>query len=158
MPFTVLTSVDKDGKPEYFASGQFKNPEGIYIPYAKWLSAAESKAYVEDPDKIDEIMEDYKLTAFEFNKRSTAVAAAAVQYVDVISMRQCRLMLSNEGLLDDVEAILMNLPGKEGRNARIEWEYATEVRKDNPIFVLVLNQLGLAQDYVDRLFERAKRL
>ena len=72
MWFTVVQSTDRKGNPEFFATGDFKNPEGVYVPYSRWLNPSEINAYLENPESIDEIMDDYRLTAFKLNERSTS--------------------------------------------------------------------------------------
>jgi hypothetical protein len=78
--------------------------------------------------------------------------------VDNISMRQARLALLGAGLSDTVEAAIAALPGDAGKAARIEWEYATEIRRDNPLFAQLTNALGLSAAQLDALFTQAATL
>ena len=75
-----------------------------------------------------------------------------VQMPRVVSMRQARLALLAMGLLDDVETALGLLPAEQQRAARIEWEYATEVRSDNGTVELLADTIGLD---IDALFALA---
>jgi hypothetical protein len=75
-----------------------------------------------------------------------------------VTMRQARLALLAAGLLDAVETALTEMEGDAGRAARIEWEYATEVRHDNPLFSALAAQLGLTGDALDALFVTAAGL
>lgn len=68
-----------------------------------------------------------------------------------ISMRQARLQLLEMNLLDAVNSAISSMP----QAAQIEWEYATEVKRD---YVLVLQlQLGLnmSDDDMDTFFVNA---
>jgi hypothetical protein len=75
-----------------------------------------------------------------------------------ISMRQARLALLGAGLLAQVDAAIAAMPGVEGEAARIEWEYASEVRRDNPLFTAMAAQLGLSGEQLDDLFRTAATL
>lgn len=76
----------------------------------------------------------------------------------VVTMRQARLALLAAGLMDDAEAALDALPSPQKEAARIEWEYATEVRRDWPFVALVATALGLTPEQVDALFIAAAEL
>lgn len=70
----------------------------------------------------------------------------------MVSMRQARLALLEVGLLDNVEQIINLLPEPLKSKARIEWEYATEVRRDWPTLIQIAGHLNLTSEYVDDLF------
>lgn len=76
----------------------------------------------------------------------------------VVSMRQARLALLGAGLLANVEAALAAMPGAEGQAARVEWEYATEVRRDSPRVAELSAALGLTESVLDDLFLTAATL
>lgn len=44
------------------------------------------------------------------------------------------------------------MTGSEGEAARIEWEYATELRRDHPLVVSLSATLGLTDAQLDALF------
>lgn len=73
----------------------------------------------------------------------------------IVSMRQARLALLEVGMLTDINAALAAMPGKEGEAARIEWEYAQEVRKDSPLVMGIAVQLGLTDQQITDLFNLA---
>jgi hypothetical protein len=75
-----------------------------------------------------------------------------------VSMRQARLALLGAGLLDTVETAIASMEGAEGRAARIEWEYAQEVRKDSPLIDALAPALGLTTEQTDHLFMTAATL
>lgn len=83
-----------------------------------------------------------------------AVPVAAIPApVRVVSMRQARLALLSMGLLDDVETAIGLLPEPQKSAAKIEWEYATEVRSDNPTVALLAEAIELD---LDQLFDIAE--
>lgn len=75
-----------------------------------------------------------------------------------VSMRQSRLALLGAGLLASVNAAIAAMPGVEGEAARIEWEYATEVRRESSLVVGLSAALGLTGAQMDDLFLSASAL
>lgn len=82
----------------------------------------------------------------------------------VVSMRQGRLaMLSTpfgEGtLLDVIESMLAGIPDTvQQRAAKIDWEYAQEIRRDFPLVQQMTAQLGMTERQIDDLFTLAGSL
>lgn len=72
----------------------------------------------------------------------------------VISMRQARLALLGAGVLSTVDTAVVQIGGA----AQIEWEYATEVRRDNPLVLQLGSILGLDSIQIDNLFKLAATL
>lgn len=77
---------------------------------------------------------------------------------EVVTMRQARLALLGAGLLAQVNTAVANMPGAEGDAARIEWEYAQEVRRDSPLVVALSEILGLTSAQLDDLFTNGAKL
>jgi hypothetical protein len=71
-----------------------------------------------------------------------------------ISMRQARLELLNRNLLDDVNVALSSL----SQAAQIEWEYATEVRREHPLVAQLSVLLNMSESDMDSFFDAAKLL
>lgn len=69
-----------------------------------------------------------------------------------VSMRQARLAMLHAGILGDVEALIANMPGDEGSAARIDWEFAQEVRRDWHLVSTLGTQLGMTGAQIDDLF------
>lgn len=69
-----------------------------------------------------------------------------------VTMRQARLAMLQAGILDDVETLIQQMPGDEGRAARIDWEYALDVRRDWPLVGALGTQIGMTEQQVDELF------
>lgn len=70
----------------------------------------------------------------------------------IVFMRQARLALLEVGLLDNIEQIINLLPEPLKSEARIEWEYATEVHRAWPTLNQIADHLNLTSEYVDELF------
>lgn len=66
----------------------------------------------------------------------------------VITIRQAKLVLLAAGLLDDVDAAV----SAADRTTQIEWEYATEVKRDWPTLMAMQASLGLSDSQIDQLF------
>jgi hypothetical protein len=77
---------------------------------------------------------------------------------EVVSMRQARIALLAAGHLAAVTAAIAAMPGIEGDVARIEWEYAQDVRRDSPLIGALAPVLGLSQEQLDGLFVQASKL
>ena len=73
-------------------------------------------------------------------------------------MRQARLALLGAGLLAQVNTAVANMPGAEGDAARIEWEYAKEVRRDSPLVAVLSAAFGLTSAQLDDLFTEGAKL
>ena len=72
----------------------------------------------------------------------------------VVTIRQAKLALLQAGLLDDVEAAMT----QADRATQIEWEYATEFRRDWPALIAMQPLLGLTDTQIDDLFKLAATL
>ena len=75
-----------------------------------------------------------------------------------VPMAQARKALSNAGLYASTNALLASLPGPQGENARIDWEFQLEVRRDSPLLLALASQLGLADSALDELFIAASKI
>ena len=69
-----------------------------------------------------------------------------------VTMRQARLALLAAGKLTTANAAIAAMPGTDGDAARIEWEYAHEVRRDSPLVAGMGAVLGLTSEQLDGLF------
>jgi len=136
------------------------------VVHSKWLSDNEVKMYLKNPESIDDIMEDYKITAFKIRDRQSTMrdrprgprSQFTYDSYNSISMRQCRTILAEEGLLERVDAFIQKMPGDAGIKARIDWEYATEVDKSYPLFSILVSEFGLTKEQVNDMFIRAKSI
>lgn len=68
------------------------------------------------------------------------------QPVATVTPRQARLALLAAGKLSAVTAALNAMSGAQGEAARITWEYATEIRRDDPLVAALNATLGIDAD------------
>ena len=87
-----------------------------------------------------------------------AVAIVAQKNAQTVSMRQARLALLQQGLLDEVTTSIAALPGAEGQAAQITWEYATEVKRGDALVQSLIPVLGWTDAQLDELFALALSL
>lgn len=71
-----------------------------------------------------------------------------------VTPRQVRLLLLQQGLLSQVEAMIA--AGDEA--AKITWEFASEFRRDDPLLLALSSQLGLTPQQVDGFFIAAAQI
>lgn len=86
------------------------------------------------------------------------VAASVAASVAVVTPRQARLALLGAGKLTAVTAALAAMTGVQGEAARITWEYATEIRRDDPLISALAPVLGMSEVQIDALFVQAAGL
>lgn len=72
-----------------------------------------------------------------------------------VTPRQARLALLGGGLLSGVETALNGLSSPAKEAALIEWEYATEIRRDSPLVTSLGAALNLNSAQIDALFVAA---
>lgn len=89
---------------------------------------------------------------------STFTAPPSAQMVATVSMRQARLALHGASLLTAVEAAINAMAEPAKTQARIEWDFATEVRRDWPLLVTLADDMSLSDADVDALFAAAAGL
>ena len=78
--------------------------------------------------------------------------------VDQVTMRQARLALLESGKLDLVAPAIDQLSEPGRTKARIEWEFAQDVRKDWPLIQVLAPSIGLDAAALTALFNRAATL
>lgn len=76
----------------------------------------------------------------------------------IVTMRQARLALLAAGHLSKVDAALAALPSPQREAAKIEWEYATDVRRHSGLVTSVGQAIGLDASALDALFIHAATL
>ncbi len=113
------------------------------------------------------VEDNMTITRFGFTRADFpgAVAPELPAYVpppsdvpQAVSMRQARLALLGDGLLSQVNTAIASMPGAEGEAARIEWEYAHEVRRDSALVQSLVLALGMNDAGLDALFTAAAAL
>lgn len=92
-------------------------------------------------------------SASEFENDFAHPPVRPIPVPQIVTPRQIRLWLVGAGIL--LDAILSQIPNEA---ARIEWEYATEVRRDHPLVALLGVALGLTSEQIDDAFRAASML
>jgi hypothetical protein len=76
-----------------------------------------------------------------------------------VTMRQARLILLANGLLDDVELAIDNTVDEVKRKqARIEWDFSSEVHRNKGLVSELGVALNLTEDQLDQMFIDASKL
>lgn len=75
----------------------------------------------------------------------------------VVTMRQARLQLLEDGILDQVVPTISNLPSPQKEQAEIEWEYAQTVQRDSELVSLLADELSLTEADLDNMFVNASK-
>lgn len=71
-----------------------------------------------------------------------------------VTPRQVRLLLLQQGLLDEVEAMIKT----QDRATQITWDYALEFKRDDPLLDALAAGLGLTSEQIDQFFISAAAL
>ena len=71
-----------------------------------------------------------------------------------ITPRQCRLILSQQGLLEQVEQMIQ----AQDKETQITWEYALEFRREDPLLNQLAVNLNLTSEQIDQFFIAASKL
>ncbi|MBP6734032.1 MAG: hypothetical protein KAX51_04515 [Chromatiaceae bacterium] len=147
MTYNILRleeSPNSRGEIEVFVQVAFTDENtGSQIPHATWLTGTLASQYLADHDILPGIIATWEQEARE-------------RYYDASSItpRQARLALLSAGLLDAVEAYI----GAQSRAVQLEWEYASEIRRDNALLATAATTLGMTEAQLQGLFAQAARL
>lgn len=76
----------------------------------------------------------------------------------VVTMRQARLALLQEGLLGSVATAIASLPSPQKEAAEIEWEYSQEVHRNRELVTMLAPALNFTPAQLDDLFILAATL
>ena len=147
MSYTLLKfeeTTDRQGNPEAFVQVLFADAAtGASIPHAQWLSGLAYADYLADNTVLPALIAPWE-----------AEAKARFYDASVITPRQARLALLDAGLLDAVEAYVATQP----RAVQLEWEYASEIRRDNALLSTAATALGMTSEQLQALFTQAATL
>lgn len=79
--------------------------------------------------------------------------------IDKITLRQTKLILNQMGLLSGVESYINSIEDEKLKaTAKIEWEYANDVERTNPLIATLQAGLNLSDEQVDDMFREASKL
>lgn len=88
----------------------------------------------------------------------SAARLAAMRAGMTCTQRQARMALLGAGLLSGVPAAIEALPLEQRALAQIEWEYASEIRRDSALVAAAGASLGVSDAQMDALFAYAVTL
>ena len=118
------------------------------------VQAAELVAAKKDRD--DEVKKAESLAAQITDLQNQIVALQPPTDVSgvpqVVTMVQAQLALLAAGLLDTVESAIANMQGDQGRAARIQWQSASDVHRNNALVLGMQAALKLTGAQIDALF------
>lgn len=76
----------------------------------------------------------------------------------LVTMKQARMCFIIRDLFDQVDSAISALTGKDGKLARVQWEYSTTVDRDSLLVIQITTQLGFTSAQLDELFTFAATL
>lgn len=88
----------------------------------------------------------------------SAIAQFANLSKSSITNRQCKLALLSINKYQAVIDFIDTLTEPQKTQAKIEWDFANDIERDNPLFNIVAAGIGLTSSEVDDLFALAKTL
>lgn len=120
------------------------------------------KHIVKTKYEVDRIAEP-KLVSFDAERMEFTVLTAGdipapAPVPEFVTQRQARRALLAAGMLDLADGLVAAMTGPDGTAANIDWYYADEIRRDNPLVVQLGAALGLSAGQLDQLFIQAKQI
>lgn len=76
------------------------------------------------------------------------------QVPDSVTPRQVRLLLLQQNLLTEVEALI----AQQDEATKISWQYASEFRRNDPLLNQLAQNLNLTQEQIDQFFISASAI
>jgi hypothetical protein len=128
----------------------FNNPPTIEEPpaYDPFTQRIELDL-IEDPNQAT-----VGFTVYELTDQEQADYLAAWRAYTAVTMRQCRLVLLQQGLLETVNSNVSSL----SEAAQVEWEYAAIVTRSSSLVESLAAPLNLSEVQLDELFKLAATL
>lgn len=125
------------------------------VPYKDQIAHLATLAFMEG---FTCVAEYYTGTAPETNpslwRWNGSSITAALPVPASVTPRQVRLLLLQQGLLANVEALIK----AADQATQITWEFASEFRRNDPLLEQLSKALGLTDDQVDQFFIAAAQI
>ena len=137
-----------------------ENTNAVIIPLVDILSETLGKRIVMNYNKYVEL-ETLKEVPSADIRTAEAIKEQREKELSIpksITARQARLALLQIGKLDDVAAAISNLESPIKEQVQIEWEYATDIYRNNGFIDTLGSALGLDKNALDDLFIAGKNL
>lgn len=115
--------------------------------------------YVEVEEDVRTNWTHYKLDII--SKQLQFVDISPTSKIEVpasVPMRSARLMLLKSGLLSTVQNYFDSLSGIDAEEARINWEFALTVQRNDPLVKQLIPNLGKSEAEIDQMFIEAAKL
>ena len=114
------------------------------------------RVVLEEPLMVEAAESKYQfaLDAWVEAKRVSELPVSPLP-ITTVTMRQARLALLQSGLLATIETAITTGTDEA---MKIEWEYATEVKRDWSSLVTLAETLGMTSQELDNLFQLASTL
>lgn len=125
--------------------------QAAHVSGLGYFPVTETATPAYDPETHDAVEGAPALVADAWQQTWTIVEKVVV-VPTAVTMRQARLALLAAGMLATVNSVIAAMPGAEGDAARIEWEYAHEVRRDAALVAGMATALNLTSEQLDALF------
>ena len=137
-----------------------ENTNTVSIPLVDILSELLGKRVVMDNEKYIELdtlkeVPDADIITAETLK---AEKERELSIPESITARQARLALLQIGKLADIATAISNLESPIKEQVEIEWEYATDIYRNNGFIDALGSNLGLDKSALDDLFIAAKSI
>ena len=126
------------------ADGAVQNENGDWVE--AWAVAPMFVEYTNEEGVV--VTEAEQIAAYEARKAAERRATVAC------TPRQARWAWASAGVYEAVQTAVAAVSDQ----ARIEWEYATMVERNNPIISTMREALGLSDEDLDNLCDRARTL
>lgn len=118
------------------------------IPVDAPFAIGEGEDRIQFPANFLRNASDDDLTRFGIEPYEVTDEPTGASVPEAVSPRQIRLALFQLNQLSAVQAFI----DAGSDDLKIEWEYATEVRRDHPMWSVGAAALGLSEEDVDGLF------
>lgn len=119
-----------------------------------YASARAEFVPVDDPTYLSWLADNAPTPIDTLDNLKNVLTDAGVPPYLSVTPRQARLALLGAGLLTQVEAAVTNAGGA----AKITWDYATQIRRTDPLVTTLGAALGLSDAQIDALFAQASVL
>jgi len=104
------------------------------------------------------IMKDGVFLQVDISSVQPVIVPPPTPIPQVVTMRQARLALLQQGLLASVQPAIDALDEPHSSTANIEWEYSQVVERNRAIVLMLAQVLELTDDDLDALFTLADTL
>ena len=98
------------------------------------------------------IMKDGVFLQVDISSVQPVIVPPPTPIPQVVTMRQARLALLQQGLLASIQPAIDALDEPHRSAANIEWEYSQTVERNRPLVLTLGEALGLTDEDLDALF------